>query len=274
MLTFFLDIAKYFGQSTADGIQFQFRTIKKDADQLRKTAANGGDPSTCLDLGSGSGAPSFTPSASATPKTPRSRNFAATPTTGGSTKRRLGPPAGAAFVKIESDGEDGDSEATHNWSEMDDTPSKRTKTGPAPGQKTGTPSRRAAARASATIADASAQLQTSDSELETPTARGAQTARPSASVVSPTGQPQARPSFSFVAAPAAAAPRPSIFGGGDPMILGNAQPISQPVFNQASPQSMSTTPFNTMGGDTFLGSSAASNPGHSFYEDDGIDGEF
>ncbi|KID77501.1 hypothetical protein MBR_03820, partial [Metarhizium brunneum ARSEF 3297] len=37
------NIAKYFGQSTADGIQFQFRGIKKDADQLRQTHSSGGD---------------------------------------------------------------------------------------------------------------------------------------------------------------------------------------------------------------------------------------
>ncbi|KAJ2958594.1 hypothetical protein NQ176_g11174 [Zarea fungicola] len=104
------NIAKYFGQSTADGIQFQFRSIKKDAQRMRSTVDSGGDPSTCLDLGTSSastGGASFTPTT--TPKTSRTRNLD-TPTTGGggaSMKRRA---TSTPLVKIESDADSDDGE--------------------------------------------------------------------------------------------------------------------------------------------------------------------
>ncbi|OAA66138.1 hypothetical protein ISF_03976 [Cordyceps fumosorosea ARSEF 2679] len=80
------NIAKYFGQSTADGIQFQFRSIKKDADKMRAVADSGGDPSACLDLGSASAAgTASTVTPSSTPKTPRSRGVASMPASGAST---------------------------------------------------------------------------------------------------------------------------------------------------------------------------------------------
>lgn len=59
-----IEIHKYFRDSTPDGIQFQFRAIKRDADALRQ----GKEPAT--------------PSSSSTPKTPR--------TTGG---RKRGAPS-------------------------------------------------------------------------------------------------------------------------------------------------------------------------------------
>jgi hypothetical protein len=69
---------------------------------------------------------------------------------------------------LDDDGAEPDS--PENWSDREETPSKRAKTGAAPGQKHGTPTRRAATKATVTIADASAQLLSGDShsEAETP----------------------------------------------------------------------------------------------------------
>ncbi|KAM3526500.1 hypothetical protein NHJ13051_003439 [Beauveria bassiana] len=282
------NIAKYFGQSTGDGIQFQFRTIKKDADKMRATADGGGDPSTCLDLGTSSGS-SFTPTS--TPKTSRSRNVT-TPSTaggGGSTAKRsrAGPPV----VKIESDDDDLDSESTHNWSEMESTPSKRPRksdaTGASSGQRTGTPSRLAAARASATIADSSAQLQTSESETETPAFSvpefSAQASNGAGSAV--------RPSSSFAtAATTAAAPGRSLAQQQQPQqratpsIFGNVSEFQQPAPLSAPTSTAagvaSSNPFRTSGTDVYLsgvgshrafGTLAADS---AFYDDhDPIDGE-
>ncbi|KAM3564696.1 hypothetical protein ARSEF4850_001725 [Beauveria asiatica] len=283
------NIAKYFGQSTGDGIQFQFRTIKKDADKMRTMADGGGDPSTCLDLGTSSGS-SFTPTS--TPKTSRSRNVA-TPSTaggGGSTAKRsrAGPPV----VKIESDDDDLDSESTHNWSEMESTPSKRPRkfdaTGASSGQRTGPPSRLAAARASATIADVSAQLQTSESEAETPAYSMSEF-----SAHAPNGVESAvRPSSSFATAvTTATAPARSLAQQqqqpqqrATPSIFGNV-PEFQQTASLSAPTSTaaidaSSNPFRNSGTDVYLGGGgshrAFGTPAadSAFYDDDDpIDGE-
>ncbi|EQL00973.1 hypothetical protein OCS_03315 [Ophiocordyceps sinensis CO18] len=116
------DIAKYFGQSTPDGIQFQFRGIKHDADKLRAVEAAGGDVANCLQ--------------------------------------------GGGRIRYDVDKDDDDADGpVENWSDRDETPSKRAKPAPASrgvvaGQKTATPRRAAAIKAKLTIADvAAAQLQ-------------------------------------------------------------------------------------------------------------------
>ncbi|KAK3373823.1 hypothetical protein B0T24DRAFT_276585 [Lasiosphaeria ovina] len=38
------DIAKFFGESTTDGIQFHFRSVKANADKLKSAVETGGDP--------------------------------------------------------------------------------------------------------------------------------------------------------------------------------------------------------------------------------------
>ncbi|TQV99219.1 hypothetical protein IF1G_01434 [Cordyceps javanica] len=267
------NIAKYFGQSTADGIQFQFRTIKKDADKMRATADSGGDPSSCLDLSSGSG-PAFTPTT--TPKTNRSRNIN-TPTTGGSTVKR-GRTA-PTVVKIESDDDDDDSESTHNWSEMEATPSKRPRKLDAiaatPGQMNGTPSRLAAARASATIATTSAQLQTSESEGETPM-------RPVALPINrlPTHSRNgvangARPALSFATTTTAAPTTTSLFGNVTPF-----QPSASRSLPSSSSLPASNNAFRSTGTDAYLGSTGSHDSfslpaaDSAFYDDDdAIEGE-
>ncbi|TWU77599.1 hypothetical protein ED733_007856 [Metarhizium rileyi] len=121
------NIAKYFGQSTADGIQFQFRTIKKDADQLRQTHSSGGDVANCLSLSS-------QPSCATTP----SRAVVRTPA---SSRKRSRP----------ADPKPSSTEASENedYSDKDESPSKRA-AARTPGQKNA--KRKAAVRASATIA--------------------------------------------------------------------------------------------------------------------------
>ncbi|GJN86032.1 hypothetical protein PLIIFM63780_009609 [Purpureocillium lilacinum] len=173
------NIAKYFGQSTADGMQFQFRGIKKDAETLRQTVAANGDAASCLNL-------STMPSSSAA--TTPSRSAFTTPTssrrsgTGTARKRRID-------LKQESSDDEGTAAEDSNYSERDQTPSKRTKTVSSSammaanantmataaggglgvtGQKNVTP-RRAAQKANVTIASVAAQLQ--DSESPTPIER-------------------------------------------------------------------------------------------------------
>ncbi|RGP73776.1 hypothetical protein FLONG3_6197 [Fusarium longipes] len=146
------NIAKYFGQSTADGIQFQFRTIKKDAEALRQTANNGGDVAGCLSLGTGSG-----PAGPNTPSRATSARGQGSRSTKGS-KRKPSLP----IHPIKRSASDDEDEDDLNFDELDHTPSKRTKT---IGRGV-TPSRTAARKAAATIADASAQYPDSESPNE------------------------------------------------------------------------------------------------------------
>ncbi|CAH0053384.1 unnamed protein product [Clonostachys solani] len=131
------NISQYFGQSTPDGIQFQFRTIKKDADHLRKVKAAGGDVANCLpSVGSG-GSVTSTP----TKRTPSK----ATPSKG--SRPRASAKRGHGYIKEEDSAIEEESE---DFSELDqETPSKRQKT---VGRESATPSRQAASRAAATIA--------------------------------------------------------------------------------------------------------------------------
>lgn len=82
----YTEIHKYFGQSTPDGIQFQFRQIKRDAEDMRQ-----GKETTTLPSSSAS-----TPAkAPRTPKTPVSRGSkrAAPSTTGRSSATATATPA-------------------------------------------------------------------------------------------------------------------------------------------------------------------------------------
>ncbi|KAM5342632.1 hypothetical protein ACJ41O_013598 [Fusarium nematophilum] len=161
------NIAKYFGQSTADGIQFQFRTIKKDAEALRRIANEGGDVANCLSLGSGTSTAPGTPS-----KPTPGRGSQPGSRSGKGAKRKVAVPIPSPMKRSMSDDEDEDKDI--DWSDMDvNTPSKRVKTTGRP--KSATPSRSAAVKAAATIADATAQLQSSESppeEVATPTGFG------------------------------------------------------------------------------------------------------
>ena len=146
-----LDIATYFGQSTGDGIQFQFRSIKKDADNLRKTVAEGGDPLNCpitTDPKAANGTPSKTPSrARVTPSKTAARAV-------GSAKRARATPS--KHMSSEDDKDDDDE--NEDWSGRDiDTPTKRPKMAAA-SRRTATPGRQAATAANDTIAQASSQL--------------------------------------------------------------------------------------------------------------------
>lgn len=107
-----LDIATYFGASTGDGIQFQFRGIQKDAKAMRAAVENGENPQDVLIAGGdGSGQ---------TPRATPTKKAAATP---GSRKRKTP----AVKAEIISDNEEG----SQDWSEADhvETPTKKQKTG-------------------------------------------------------------------------------------------------------------------------------------------------
>ncbi|PNH30647.1 hypothetical protein VD0002_g6759 [Verticillium dahliae] len=101
------EIARMFGSSTADGIQFQFRAIKQDANTLRATVNSGGNPASVLSLGPGSTAstprgPRATagsfPSAASTPTTASKRSASAVSRSGASSAKRtkLGGSGAAA----------------------------------------------------------------------------------------------------------------------------------------------------------------------------------
>ncbi|PFH55438.1 hypothetical protein XA68_18311 [Ophiocordyceps unilateralis] len=158
------NIAKYFGQSTPDGIQFQFRSIKRDAEHLRKTEAEGGQVATCL-----TGSPAASTPSRATP----SRRSATTASGG----RKRGRRAAVKHVSSDDDDDDDDDDEDvaaddddddddeddkgFNWDARDVTPSKRRKPAAAtPAQKSAVP-RRAAQNARATIANVAAQLRDS-----------------------------------------------------------------------------------------------------------------
>lgn len=97
-----------------------------------------------------------------------------------------------------------------NWSEMEEeTPSKRLKREPTRGRRAGTPSRLAAMRADATIADASAKLMAVESppEVQTPSLPDIPTPLPHTSIF---GHVERKP----VVNPA---PEPSIY---NPMVGG------------------------------------------------------
>ncbi|WYZ38752.1 hypothetical protein EsH8_III_000666 [Colletotrichum jinshuiense] len=166
------DIAKFFGESTADGIQFQFRGIKKDAESLKQTANNGGNPATALSLpASGTSSVASTPRKPRTPSTKVRASGGGRSTTAKKTKQ-LKP------VSMSEEDED-DEEVDYN--ELEDTPSKtrvrdRILDGrvsknvhtPNP-RRSATPSRAATIVAAANIAQAAAvDLTTSDSEVNTP----------------------------------------------------------------------------------------------------------
>ncbi|KAK5993243.1 hypothetical protein PT974_06672 [Cladobotryum mycophilum] len=173
------NIAKYFGQSTTDGIQFQFRTIKKDADRLRQVEQNGGDVANCLSLGTASGSVFSTPSK----PTPVRGTGSRTGTGGGRKRTRIPEIKRTSSDEDEDDDDADDNDGGGGWSEREETPSKRPKVvgggaggaGAFPGQKNGTPSRRAAAKANVTIAEATAKLESTSSssdehqDFDTPT---------------------------------------------------------------------------------------------------------
>ncbi|KAK1688102.1 hypothetical protein BDP55DRAFT_726981 [Colletotrichum godetiae] len=164
------EIAKFFGESTADGIQFQFRGIKKDAESLKQTANSGGNPASALTLTGG------TNSNVSTPRKPRTPSSKVRASGGGrSTTAKKTMP-----IKIDpvTDDDDDEGDDAVDYNVLEDTPSKTrvhnvidgrvTKNKAAP-RRSATPSRAATIAAAATIAQSAAvDLTTSDSEVDTP----------------------------------------------------------------------------------------------------------
>ncbi|KAL0943874.1 uncharacterized protein CTRU02_201761 [Colletotrichum truncatum] len=160
------DIAKFFGESTADGIQFQFRSIKKDADSLKQTANSGGNPATALNLSGGGPSSALSTPRKATPSKPRASGG------GRSTAKKANP------IKLQplSDADD-DEDDDVDYNALEDTPSKsRVRDRVVDGRiakntsrRSNTPSRAATIAAAASISQAAAvDLTTSDSEVNTP----------------------------------------------------------------------------------------------------------
>ncbi|GKT77875.1 hypothetical protein ColTof4_10298 [Colletotrichum tofieldiae] len=169
------EIAKFFGESTTDGIQFQFRGIKKDAESLKQTANSGGNPATALSLPASANSSAFS-----TPRKPRTPSTKTRVSGGGrSTTAKKVKQVKPTPVSVSEEDEEEDEEVDYN--ELEDTPSKsrirdrvldgrvskNTHT-PNP-RRSATPSRAATIAAAANIAQAAAvDLTTSDSEVNTP----------------------------------------------------------------------------------------------------------
>lgn len=111
-----LDIAQYFGASTAEGIGFQFRSIKKDGKAMKKAAETGGDPQQ-VPIFDGASTPRATPSKKTAPST------TTTTATPGSRKRKT--PIKAEIVSDDEDNSMGS--MSQDYSEMDETPTKKAK---------------------------------------------------------------------------------------------------------------------------------------------------
>ncbi|KAM0285198.1 hypothetical protein ACHAQH_001629 [Verticillium albo-atrum] len=196
------EIARMFGGSTADGIQFQFRAIKQDANTLKATVNSGGNPASALSLGTASTAstprgPKATAAAAAsTPTTASKRSASAVSRSGASSTKRTKlsavKPAPAASSEGEDDDDD-DDDFDKDYEALDnDTPKasfnerlmasgrkKQPTTVPAvaaqPASIFNNPSispaprgRVATANAAARISQLSVDLTTSDSEANTP----------------------------------------------------------------------------------------------------------
>ncbi|KAM0324096.1 hypothetical protein ACHAQA_008286 [Verticillium albo-atrum] len=207
------EIARMFGGSTADGIQFQFRAIKQDANTLKTTVNSGGDAASALNLSTASGM--STPrggKGSASASTPASkRSASAVSRSGASAKRtKLGPAKPTASDEGDDDDEDelDDHDAFDN-----DTPKasikdrilasgrkKSAAAGPVPASasapspaaypasifnnpaapvRAATTTAAAAAAAAARVSQQSVDLTTSDSEVNTPPPESAAAPAPS-----------------------------------------------------------------------------------------------
>ncbi|KAL2109197.1 hypothetical protein VUR80DRAFT_2816 [Thermomyces stellatus] len=95
------DICKYFGDSTPDGIQFQFRSIKKDAQSMKAAADSGEDPSAALNLTASTPSSKRSP-AKSTPGTARST--ATVKSTGGRKRKtpvKLEPSEGETSEEVD-----------------------------------------------------------------------------------------------------------------------------------------------------------------------------
>ncbi|SPO00629.1 uncharacterized protein DNG_03378 [Cephalotrichum gorgonifer] len=105
------DICKYFGDSTPDGIQFQFRSIKKDAQALKAASDSGEDPSTAVSFTAG---------------TPSKRTPAkSTPGTTPATARSTGGRKRKASIKYEASEDEVLEEVNYNERDATPTPNPR-----------------------------------------------------------------------------------------------------------------------------------------------------
>ncbi|KXH28771.1 hypothetical protein CNYM01_06300 [Colletotrichum nymphaeae SA-01] len=164
------EIAKFFGESTADGIQFQFRGIKKDAESLKQTANSGGNPASVLTFTGG------TSSNVSTPRKPRTPSGAKVRASGGGRSTTAKKTMPIKTDPVSDDDEEGSDAVDYNA--LEDTPSKtrvhnvldgRVTKNRATPRRSATPSRAATIAAAATIAQSAAvDLTTSDSEVDTP----------------------------------------------------------------------------------------------------------
>lgn len=178
-----------YGASTTDGIQWQFRGIKKDAEALKAAANNGGDPSSALNLGTPKGR------ATSIKGTPASKRVAASGTRSTGSKRQK---TQKVFDDDVANDDEDDDDDNIDFDALD-TPSKlrikQEETKPIPQSLFGgKPSRAATSAAADAIKSQSVDL-TSDEEVKTPPSifgaapSDTKSFAPAASVTASTAQP-------------------------------------------------------------------------------------
>jgi hypothetical protein len=184
-------VASYGSDMTEDALNHRFRRLRAESTIIREARTEGLDmrdfivseslPKTINQVDKkniskyfgGGGANTMSSPLVRTPATARSVGSTGRRTKTTGAKKRAPP---TSFIKrsdsdIEDEDDDDLNEDSQDWSgkDMDETPSKRVKTEATPRTKT-TPSRRAATRAAATIADSTNRLDSSD-ESEAVTAQ-------------------------------------------------------------------------------------------------------
>jgi len=154
-----------YGASTADGIQWQFRSIKKDANDLRTAANNGGDPASALNLGTPKG------KSGGVKGTPSSKRTAGGGTRSTASKRQKTSKFVEDDIALEDD--DDDDDEIMDFDSLN-TPSKlriKDEANPNPSMLPksifGRPARAATSAAADAIKSQSIDL-TSDEEVRTP----------------------------------------------------------------------------------------------------------
>ncbi|KAM7217443.1 hypothetical protein V8F06_007192 [Rhypophila decipiens] len=131
-----VEIAEHFGESTADGIQFQFRGVKANAETLKNAVKNAQSPVEAFSNAiTGGKAAAATPgkrggkrprAPAAAPATPTSRPAGNANGSGKGTGNRtksVRKPAGTPVYKEETE----DDDSPQDYSELDQSPTKQTK---------------------------------------------------------------------------------------------------------------------------------------------------
>ena len=118
------EIAKYYGESTPAGLEFQFRSVKKDAKAVREAVAKGESPLSTARKTGGAGSSATTPQSGT-----KRKSTASTPQTGGSAAKRGRKASAKAAAPVDSTDSNEDEEGRDeiDYEELDITPTRAPK---------------------------------------------------------------------------------------------------------------------------------------------------